>query len=574
VGAEEFVGISSVLPEALDNRLATLGSAVGDFLRSSDALVHVESAADRVLAHRLTPRDHPGPELARMVARLCRYESHVMASGAAHDVVEDYLNNGAWEDWARRILRGARPDALARAVTKLLDRVAERRLRVDEAFAVTLAKTAEIGDVPKGVLTIESTLASIIAPLARDNPVLLVVLDGMSQDVYLAISEAMLERRWTPWSRPGMPQALLATTPSVTECSRASLLAGRLMRGVASNEKQAFCAVEALTRVSKAGKPPLLLHKAGLEQSHQLTSEASDAIADSAQQVVAVVINAIDDALAKSDQVRIDWTIESIPLLAEVLEHGRRAGRTVVITSDHGHVLERRSTLRPDGEGERWRRRGRAPETGEIVVGGPRITALMTEPLVLPWSESLRYAIKKNGYHGGVARQEMLVPFGIWTAGQSPASDDGGYVPTYRTAPGWWSAENQIRVAEPLVAPPRRSAKIAKATDDLFSTAPVDDWPARLMDSSLLARQTERVGRVALEPERLRTMLLKLQQHGGRCSLEQLASAIGQPVMRMRGVISVMERMLNLDGYPIVTLEQGTGTVMLDIPLLKKQFLQ
>ena len=43
--------------------------------------------------------------------------------------------------------------------------------------------------------------------------------------------------------------------------------------------------------------------------------------------------------------------------------------------------------------------------------------------------------------------------------------------------------------------------------------------------------------------------------------------------MRMRGVISVMERMLNLDGFPIVTLEQGTGTVLLDIPLLKTQFL-
>lgn len=574
VAAEDFVGISSVLPEALDSRLATLGSAVGNFMRSPDALADVESAADKVIAHQLTPRDHPGPELARMVARLCRYEAHVKASSVALDVVEDYLRNGAWEDWARRILRGARPDALARATTKLLDHVAERRQRADEAFAVALAKTAEIGDVPKGVLPIESMLASVIAPMACDNPVLLVVLDGMSQDVYLAISEAMLERRWVPWSRPGMPQALLATTPSVTECSRASLVAGRLMRGVANNEKQAFSAVEALARISKSGKPPLLLHKAGLEQSHQLTAEASAAVADPDQRIVAVVINAIDDALAKSDQIRIDWTIESIPLLAEVLEHGRRAGRTVVITSDHGHVLERRSTLRPDGEGERWRRQGRAPETGEIIIAGPRIASLMTEPLVLPWSEGLRYAAKKNGYHGGVSRQEMLVPFGIWTAGQSPASHDEAYVPTYRTAPGWWSTGNQIRAAELLPAPPRRSAKLAKASNDLFSIAPVDDWPARLMDSPLLVRQTERVGRVALEPERLRTLLDKLHQHGGRCGLEQLASAIGQPVMRMRGVVSVMERMLNLDGYPIVALEQGTGTVMLDIPLLKTQFLQ
>lgn len=575
VGAEDFVELSSVLPEALDARLAALGAAVGDFLRTPDALPAVESSASQVLSHRLTPRDHPGPELARMAARLCRHELLATSAPTGADVVDEYLGHGAWEDWARRVLRGARPDALARAITRLLDRVAERRLAVDEAFASKLASTAEVGDFPKGLLPIEATLDSVVAPLARDNLVLMIVLDGMSQDVYLAISESMTGRGWVSWSGTGLPRALLATAPSVTECSRASLLAGRLMRGAATQEQQAFAQMDALKRQSRAGKPPMLLHKAGLELSHQLTSEASNAIADPEQRVVAVVINAIDDALAKSDQVRIDWTMESIPLLAEVLEHGRRAGRCVVLTSDHGHVLERKSTLRPDGDGERWRRRGREPEAGEIVIAGPRISALMGEPLVLPWSESIRYAIKKNGYHGGVSRQEMLVPLGIWTGGQPPESADDAYQPVYRVAPAWWSDAGQARVTEaPRALPPRRSSKAAKATDDLFTAPPLNDWLDRVLQSPLLERQAERVGRVALDAERLRTILLTLQQHGGRCSLEQIASAIGQPLMRMRGVVSVMERMLNLDGYPIVTLEQGTGTVLLDIPLLKKQFLQ
>lgn len=575
VGADGFVELSSVLPEALDARLAALGSAVSDFLKTPDALVTVESAASQVLLHRLTPRDHPGPELARMVARLCRHEALTASAVTTADVVEEYLGHGAWEDWARRVLRGARPDALARAVTRLLDRIAERRLAVDEAFALKLASTAEVGDVPKGLLPIEAMLNSIVAPLAQNNLMLMIVLDGMSQDVYLAISESMTGRGWVSWSRPGVPRALLATTPSVTECSRASLLAGRLMRGAASQEQQAFVQMDALKRQSKAGKPPMLLHKAGLEHSHQLTSEASNAIADPEQRVIAVVINAIDDALAKSDQVRIDWTVETIPLLAEVLEHGRRAGRCVVLTSDHGHVLERKSTLRPDGEGERWRRKGREPEAGEIIVAGPRISALMGEPLVLPWSEGIRYAVKKNGYHGGVSRQEMLVPLGIWTGGQPPESADEAYQANYRVAPVWWSDASQTRVPEaPRVLPPRRGPKTAKATDDLFSGPPANDWLDRVLQSPLLARQAERVGRIALDTERLRTILHTLQQYGGRCSLEQIASAIAQPVMRMRGVVSVMERMLNLDGYPIITLEHGTGTVMLDIPLLKKQFLQ
>jgi hypothetical protein len=572
IGASEFVGLSSVLPEALENRLAALGDAVNRLLRSPGALPEVESATQQVLAHQLAPADHPGPACARMVARLCRHEAKLGASGPAADLVKDYLSDGAWEDWARRMLRGARPEVLARAVTKLLDRIGERRMASDEAFASTLAKAAAIGDVPAGVMPIESALQDVVAPLAQHNPVLMVVLDGMSLDVYLAIAESLALRGWTAWAREGLPLALLATMPSITECSRASLLSGRLTRGVANHEKKAFAQHEGLKRASKAAKPPVLLHKAGLEQSHQLTPEASSLIADEEQRIVGVVINAIDDALAKSEQVRIDWTMESIPLLAEVLEHARRAGRTLVLTSDHGHVLERQSVLRPDGEGERWRRPGRPVEREEIVLAGPRISALVGESLVLPWSETIRYAAKKNGYHGGVSRQEMLVPIGIWTAGHSPKSEGIAYEASYPFAPSWWNSSEDA-VATPVRAPTRKSNSVAAPADDLFSMTPVDDWLDRLMGSPVLRRQRERVGRVALEPERLRSLLGKLQQLGGRCSIEQLATAIGQPAMRMRGVISVMERILNLDGFPIVTLEQGTGTVLLDIPLLKAQFL-
>lgn len=572
IGASEYVAASNVLPQALDDRLAKLGDALTRFLRSSEALHEVEAAAQLVLGHQLHPADHPGPECARMVVRLCRHEAKLGAFSPATDLVKDYLYNGAWEDWARRMLRGARPETLARAVTKLLNRIGERRLDSDEAFASMIAKAAAIGDVPVSLIPIESTLEIVVAPLAQRNPLLMVVMDGMSQDVYLAISGSMAQRGWTAWSREGLPLALLATLPSVTEYSRASLLSGRLTRGLANHEKQAFRNHDGLKRASKAAKPPLLLHKAGLEQSHQLTPEASSAIADTEQRIVGVVINAIDDALAKSEQVRIDWAMESIPLLAEVLEHARRAGRTVVLTSDHGHVLERQSTLRPDGEGERWRRPGRAIERGEIAIAGPRISALMGDSLVLPWSESIRYAVKKNGYHGGVCRQEMLVPIGIWTAGHSPEADGVAYQTAYPEAPTWWNSTD-VAVATPVHAPTRRANNTTAPADDLFSTAPIDDWLDRLMGSPLLLRQRERVGRVALAPERLRKLLIELQQHGGRCSIAQLAPAIGQPVIRMRGVISVMERMLNLDGFPIVTLEQGTGTVLLDIPLLKAQFL-
>src|SRR3546814_9987550 len=63
--------------------------------------------------------------------------------------------------------------------------------------------------------------------------------------------------------------------------------------------------------------------------------------------------------------------------------------------------------------------------------------------LVLPWSESIRYAVKKNGYHGGVCRQEMLVPIGIWTAGHSPETDGVAYQAAYPEAPTWWNRSEE-----------------------------------------------------------------------------------------------------------------------------------
>jgi len=63
-----------------------------------------------------------------------------------------------------------------------------------------------------------------------------------------------------------------------------------------------------------------------------------------------------------------------------------------------------------------------------------------------------------------------------------------------------------------------------------------------------------------------------LERGGGRASVEQLAGAIEMPTMRMRGVLSVLERTLNVDGFPVVTVEQATGTVLLDLALLRTQF--
>ena len=39
--------------------------------------------------------------------------------------------------------------------------------------------------------------------------------------------------------------------------------------------------------------------------------------------------------------------------------------------------------------------------------------------MVAAWSEHVRYATKRVGYHGGVSPQEVLVPIGVLAAGAS-----------------------------------------------------------------------------------------------------------------------------------------------------------
>lgn len=577
LGADGFLHISSVLGAGLEARLVMLGEAIERFLRSPEAMPDVEGAASAVLAHRLPPAGHPGATAAAMAARLCRSLVAQSAEEADGGMVSRYLAHGAWQDWARRSLRGVRPERFARAVTKLLDRVAESRHDEDSAFADSLVAALRLGQVLPETTPVEAALDEVVAPLAAHAPILMVVLDGMSVDVSLAIGDCLAKLGWGAWAKRDMPGSLLATIPSITEFSRSALLSGRIEPGVARHEVRRFQAHEGLRRVSKAGRPPLLFHKAGVEQSHQLDLDASAAIADLDNRVVAVVINAIDDTLAKSEQIRIDWTIESIPLLAEVLDLARQVGRIVILTSDHGHVLERNSRPRAGDGGERHRAPASPPEAGEVLATGVRVRAAVGGDVVVPWREDIRYGGKKNGYHGGVSRQEMIVPLGIWT-GVGVELPDADYLPLASTKPDWWETPAQqgsaisFQKERALRKKPVRTQLAENVPADLFAVQDDSNLIDRLLASATLAHQQSRIGRMALEPGRLKALVGRLEHGGGRASVEQLARAIQMPTMRMRGVLSVLQRTLNIDGFPVVTVEQATDTVLLDLTLLRTQF--
>ena len=99
--------------------------------------------------------------------------------------------------------------------------------------------------------------------------------------------------------------------------------------------------------------------------------------------LVACVLNTIDDALDRSDPGGTEWNADSIKHLLPLLDRARHAGRVVVLTADHGHVIERRQgtqrTYAAISSG-----RSRAAEEpagdGEVLVTGRRVLRTRAGP--------------------------------------------------------------------------------------------------------------------------------------------------------------------------------------------------
>ena len=62
----------------------------------------------------------------------------------------------------------------------------------------------------------------------------------------------------------------------------------------------------------------------------------------------------------------------------------------------------------------------------------------MGSGLVVPWSERIRYGSRKNGYHGGISPQEVVVPVCVMT--RAGFSLDG-WNETWIVSPEWWTPQ-------------------------------------------------------------------------------------------------------------------------------------
>jgi len=75
-------------------------------------------------------------------------------------------------------------------------------------------------------------------------------------------------------------------------------------------------------------------------------------------------------------------------------------------------------------------------------------------------------------------------------------------------------------------------------------------------------------------PERRQVALLleALTSRGGTMPREALAERLSLPLLRLNGLVPNLARIFNVDGYDVLNLDATSGTIALNVALLKKQF--
>ena len=537
---------SLIMPEGYTARAHVLAARLRD-----DSSTGSEAALKEVEHHEQADSQFRGAtQRARMAVRLRRWlaADHPVPATLG-EALERQVRVDAWVDWALAdVFTGSSDPVVADAYRHVVTRVRAIRDQHDAQFAALLAESGP------GLLGVEDVLSRVVLPIAAATSVLLIVVDGMSAAVAAELAEGIELRGWTEMVTGSGRLPVMAALPTVTRYSRTSLFAGRLTDGGQADEKATF------------GGP--LFHKDDLRApAGEELAPAVRAAVESGERLVGVVLNTVDDALAKADPGGVDWTVETVQHLAALLGLAASVGRTVILTSDHGHVVERGSQrVAVAGADARFRPAGAVSE-GEVLLTGPRVLAHGGQ-IVAAVKEDLRYGNKSAGYHGGASAAEVTIPLLVFT--QSP--DDlatTGWRPAVPQAPDWW--------VTPAEAPVRKQAKKPKpqvvGQESLFAdpVAPGKGLADELAASVLFK---ERMGRVQrqLSATAVVGAVACLTEAGGRAHRDLVARAAGLPAVRMPRALPIMQRVLNVEGYQVLSMDVDGVTMVLDRALLTEQF--
>lgn len=529
---------------------AALTNALHAFARrAAEGRPPDDAAVDALKANLHAGKMLPSIELVRDVTRLARALRVEPPAAAWEDWARFGRDHVAWLDLAIRSVRRraevVSPD-LREQAEALLTRAFALRDGWNRSFAAMLSeawpKVAASKDLRRP-LPLQHVSRSLIARLLDGGGrVLLIVLDGCDLSTFIEIAETLPEGIGltlpatsdagfrTDLESVGAFNVGISPLPTVTSHSRRALFAGEIPGNTALDapeevsanstaDRQAFTRNAALRDV-----PRELLLKGDLGDPAALVG----VLERSASRLVAVVFNAVDDALSSKETTAMGaWSVASLGVgAADVLRVAVEGGWTVIVTADHGHTpfVATDRKVAPRARGGRFH--------DDALAGATRFDAgpLPQRPLFLLTDVGAWAGQQHRGYHGGAGIEEVLVPLALIGRGQGrPRS------------PGWWWSAETVDVPLRETAPAPASAP----------AAPVVRAPApRVSDAVRAALAAQPAWLAALEHLAERQVL----------TLAQLAGLVGRPTFFVAGMMSSALAELRRAGVPAPFAEDPEGT--------------
>jgi hypothetical protein len=616
-----FVASKQLLARALQTTLAGLDQDGRGSVRSDDVRVAIE-AQQRLSRHRLAARaaHETTMERALMAVRLLAYlalrsDWHAALADRipielSYELADHYATEGGFLDFARRAVRsGAPDDELGAALSSVASAADALRDSLDARFAPALARWNR-DRCPGRLMPIEHTLDALAVDFVQQGPerkLLVLVMDGMAWSTAVEILLDLRDVNWAPlrWEPKNttstrMPAPMIAALPTMTEVSRAALFAGRLMRAGESLDTTKDPERLAVHRgfVKAFGQGPRLLLRTGAEDNAgHLTKEARELVLSS-DQVVALVVNAVDDMLSATPSFRGTYNRKTIKALGPVLDAAREGRRAVLLVADHGHVLSdrERNVVKVEGaDSPRYRElseTGLASERELVLDATTAYCKRKGQRLAMLVREADRYKNVHNlGEHGGASMAEVIAPALLIAADdlcQSVAGgDDSGLETVAFPVPAWWNLELPKKAKLELEAarstPPKQArSKVDERQLQIFEKPKQEEAPPRPRSNRpAVSPWAKRLAAAYAEEtqsrrdelhKRVLPMLDLLLEHDGRISDEVLAGKLGEAARNIGGRVAIMGEFLNVDGYDVIRHNVAARQVELDEAMLRELF--
>jgi len=583
IGVIDYAYLSSVSSAGFEQRISQYADELKILLRKRNQpdfslLNHLlNQIHDHQLAEKSSQRIHRIDMSFRLIKWLWYEKKDTLEGATFSQIAENYVRDGGFVDSARRIISyGDNFSLLSNAYSFLIKKSQDIREAQNERFAKLLVKCTADGRQDKNIIFIEQVLSQVLAKAAQKDHILFIVIDGLNYAVLSEFKNDLLNN--DSWVEVDLEdnsfhKPVIAAFPTVTDVCRRSLLCGKLTDDPKDNESKCFMSNEDLNNAS--GKlPPSLFHKADIlnnDGTLTISKKLKDDIS-STRRIVGVIINAVDDALFKNDQISILWRDELIPIFNQLLYEAKNKNRTVMIIGDHGHVSECQSRKLDFEGGERWRYNDEQPRTGEVIIKGQGVLKTEQHEIIAPWSERIRYSMKKNGYHGGLTPQEVLIP--LCALQWEKAGKGWTEIPYYQ--PEWWTILPQasVNIKNPSVHKQKRPKKEVKSAGLLAKFEKKLEQKQhdfhKLVQSEMMQHQKKLCGRKDISDEKICAFLETIHAHGGTIMMPTLATELKLLSSRVIGFVAIMEKILNVDGFKV--LSQDSKTVYLNEKLLREQF--